>query len=363
MKLSDKKIVIFGAGVAGKMHLKQLHQQGAEVVGFIDNDEAKSGTQIQNIPVFHVSQINQIERDIIHLCGVSRLEMRRQLNSMKVYDYLVVENKKGFVDQWRYIQYLLGFIQDTQGVFVFQPGKVGSYAICNALNRAGVENFKSHCIGPGMLANVSRQWDLERLPVKFYEPALEYYARYRLPRVLSQRSSKLRIVTGVRDPVARGISIVFQSLHFMLYERCELSLIDNESFLDCFCNILFGYLDTYYTDNWIEEQLGLFIQPEFGDLDPEAPCWQLQNQYCDLFLYKHEYLSELEKPLMDFVGKGGISLQRENDASEKWYSQLYKMVHTELTFTEWQLDRLYRSKYITALYSKAEIEQLKNKWL
>lgn len=63
-KLQGKKIMIYGAGFIGKSILSVLQEKGMEVLGFIDSDDEKTGTEICGIKVYGKNILNSLSEDI-----------------------------------------------------------------------------------------------------------------------------------------------------------------------------------------------------------------------------------------------------------------------------------------------------------
>lgn len=88
MEQSNKKIILFGAGVYG---LKALKKYGQERVHcFVDNNEKLIGTDIQGMPIISFAQLKDIYHKyqiVITVSGRFISELSKQLEDAGIYTY------------------------------------------------------------------------------------------------------------------------------------------------------------------------------------------------------------------------------------------------------------------------------------
>lgn len=90
---SAKKIAIFGSGSFGKYIFKGLENLGYRVNLFIDNDSTKWETQIDNIPIYSVEKLFEINDDstIILICSTWFEEIEKQLQKLNIHNFEIIE--------------------------------------------------------------------------------------------------------------------------------------------------------------------------------------------------------------------------------------------------------------------------------
>ena len=88
------RIIIFGTGLFyknRKWFLGKLLEQD-KIVAFIDNNENLTGAQIEGIPIYLPSYVNELQFDYVLLMSINAAEMRKQLLQLnisedKIYSY------------------------------------------------------------------------------------------------------------------------------------------------------------------------------------------------------------------------------------------------------------------------------------
>ncbi|MDR7119214.1 hypothetical protein [Rheinheimera soli] len=65
---ANQRILIFGTGEAGKRFYQMFHQH-YQVLAFIDNDQNKQGTTLNNLPVLSPADIGAMSYDVIYIAS------------------------------------------------------------------------------------------------------------------------------------------------------------------------------------------------------------------------------------------------------------------------------------------------------
>ena len=90
MEMNKKKVILFGAGDFGKNALKKINKTKYKVLGFVDNDKSKSGELVKGFTVYHVSELQSLDFDLIFITSQFFPEIRNQLNELKIYNYKIM---------------------------------------------------------------------------------------------------------------------------------------------------------------------------------------------------------------------------------------------------------------------------------
>ncbi len=145
-----------------------------------------------------------------------------------------------------------------------------------------------------------------------------------------------RVITAVRDPIARNISQHFET------DRKEP--IDND-----------------WPLRWISE----YLEPRTG-IDvykgkfPTIKGWKVYQGY--LLVVKTETLTKVLKDALTFVCGEGDYVIDHRAGGELKFGEEYEAFIKDTVFHKEFLDRMYESKYARHFYSPKQIEALRKKW-
>lgn len=364
MEMNKKKVILFGAGDFGKNALKKINKTKYKVLGFVDNDKSKSGELVKGFTVYHVSELQSLDFDLIFITSQFFPEIRNQLNELKIYNYKIIKKSKNVFSKIQSFIARQRNILKRGSVFVYQPGKTASNSFYSSLKKYNIPTVSTHTIGNHDYLNYQTLWDFDENHSKPYEGILETVFRFLSKQTMRLKKDKLIIVTGVRDPLAIYISMVFQALHLLIKDRYEYSILSKEKFLDCFLNILHVYVNKDYVEQWMAGELEYFTGIDVVDanLSKQDKYFVLENQDFRVLIYKYEYLKELQEDISTFFGLTDFLLLSENKAQNKWYYTLYEEIIDELKFDSEFLDSIYLQKYVKTIYSDAEIALFRSRW-
>jgi hypothetical protein len=145
-----------------------------------------------------------------------------------------------------------------------------------------------------------------------------------------------RVITAVRDPIARNISQHFET----------------------------DFAEPIHSDwplRWVSE----YLEPHAG-IDvyatkfPTVKGWKIYQGY--LLIVKTETLSKaLEPALTMLCGEGDYVIDHRADGEMK-FGERYETFVKKAAFPEEFLDRMYESKYAQHFYSPKQIAALRKKW-
>ncbi len=95
------KVLVFGAGDAGRRLIYIVKQDIVDIMGFIDNDQLKQGKKFYNKPVISPNEIKSFKYDFIVIASQNEKEIREQLISLgvskkEIISFLNVED----AEQW-----------------------------------------------------------------------------------------------------------------------------------------------------------------------------------------------------------------------------------------------------------------------
>lgn len=407
--LENKKIILYGASGGGEKMLSILQDAGITAVAFCDGDDSKVGTLFCGLPVISREDLKAYKDDvsyciIISSCYVSEINKELIENVKWKADYFSSfaicwglwfamqedqdvppqasefwRKKKEFVtvekvcyntisstlsglSSWQ-IKSLL-FVKDPY--VAFQPAKVGSSSICIELTKYGKNVIHLHDIA-----------------VFFREHPMEESERKVILNAI-RKVKNLKIITGVRDPVARDISFIFSGMgdgaHFSkkwdmrngflknLYERIigntslkNEELPTNYSWCDYIIhNSKYGTIFDWF-DKEIKEFFDIDIFKE--NFNKEKGYGIIKRDNIEIFVYKMEKLNELESELREFLEIDDFSIQHNNNSEEKNYTLTYRQAVNEIKLKQEYLDFYYKNNpRMKHFYTEKEIESFRKKW-
>jgi hypothetical protein len=187
-------------------------------------------------------------------------------------------------------------------------------------------------------------------------------------KIDSGPNRKWRLISLVRDPVARNIASFFQALSVnqfipdwkARYQKGDLKV---EELLEKFLSLGDDYHN--YPATWFDSQL----KPVFG-IDVYSKPFPFENGYesyaaerFDLLVIRMQDLNRCAVSAINrFLQIEDFSILNSNTSDEKDYRELYKAFQ-ELPLPEDYIENLYNSHYARHFYSPTELYLFKKKWL
>jgi len=267
--------------------------------------------------------------------------------SMKILNKL---NRKIFYYKKLYAQY-----SDPDSVFIYQMGKVGSTTLENALPKA----VHVHAFYEKNHPCPVRQQGLARFGLANICYRLEQYVLAMFLRAVFRRRKKTKIVTLVREPKARNLSMFFHDLDAYLFEahtnclgrqqraiptRMQSKRLIEDAYLNCF--------NHQYPLDWYDKEflpmtgIDVYSQP----FDSKQGMMTIYTSHVDVILLKAEQLNDNIDNIAKFLGRD-IVLQDKNQAKSKWYADLYQSFKTEFSMPNELQEKIEKSKLFNKFYS------------
>jgi glycosyltransferase involved in cell wall biosynthesis len=248
-----------------------------------------------------------------------------------------------------------------QPVFIYQMGKVGSTAIEESLRAGGVAVRHLHSIG----GDFSDQFRLPRSGRSFtarWRRAAEGALQALLLKIPNRR---VKVITIVREPLARNISAFFQVLRKVLWDNPEFDSrregSDNQLLREAFNRQMRHEAPALWFDREIRRQLGVDVYRH--PFDHEQGWTLVSENNIDLLILRAEDLIRCESAIGKFAGLPGLRLNNANCGDRKWYAPLYKSFRTHFAPEPELLDRLYGTRYMRHFYTTREIMAFRENWL
>lgn len=394
----NSSIIIFGAGGKGRRLLAFAKVIGCNVIGFCDNDLKKNGTRIDGIPVFCTDSLKKnindntiiivasvwyrdiidellkfISSDIIftEFSFILSVQLNRRNMDFKdpyTVNYFLENMLSRELKSYQYeneIMTLKAYLDiNMNRVLVYQPGKVGSTALVDSINKTGCLKA-SHC---HLLSSVEvfggNKNHLE-------------YCRYAL------KNFKGKIMVPLREPISRDISQYFQLLEA---RRGALLLGHNidslmEGFYEIFCMETWQKSKNYYIFqdyinmhslnkgtifDWFDVEMKAVFGIDVFDypFDRERGYAFISYKGIDILIFQMEKMNDLKKEIGDFLGLKEFEIVRSNSGIQKEYQYLYRNFKDSLVLPKEYFEKYYKeNKYYQHFYSDQAISEYRKKWI
>lgn len=245
-------------------------------------------------------------------------------------------------------------------VVVYQMAKVGSSTVTAALRSFGGMNvFQVHLLGPEAIG----RWlsGLRRFPRARFQTGVDIIGPL-LYRGLIEPGLKLKIITLVRDPIARNCSFYFANLDVLLgtedaHENVELSRVVGE-----FRNRFDHQGCLRWFDGDFKPVLGVDIYEHPFPHDRGHA--RITTDRYDILVMRTDLDDASKKRcLEEFLGVEGLSLRPRNVGSRKPYAATYRKFLDALRLPESYVDEMLDSKYTRHFFSPDERASLRARWL
>jgi hypothetical protein len=261
-------------------------------------------------------------------------------------------------------------------VLNYQMGKVGSSTIQASLQALDLDQpiYHIHFLSPGRVREIEQQrrrffrTDKQRL---LYRPWLSQF----LFDEVNKRDRRWKLITLVRDPVARNISTFFENLEVRELDGTnvfhvisdyygfdvEVGLDKVEPLVALFFERLVHERPLTWFDDEIKSVFGIDVFE--GEFPREKGYKIITGEHADLLLIRLNELNQCAAMAFnEFLDINEFALIQSNVASNKAYARLYKAFKKEICLPEEYLNRMYGSKFTRYFFSEEEVRRLRKAW-
>jgi hypothetical protein len=236
---------------------------------------------------------------------------------------------------------------------IFQTGKVGSKTIFFTLGhlKLGHPIWHAHKIIPYF-----KSWQEENPTIK--ESFVDVLKSKMNP---SKKHVKLKVISLVRDPVARNISKFFQSFK----SSKNSSLLTEQVNVELLIQEFFGKFNRKCPYDWfdIEPKPLLNIDVFKEKFDKEKGYKIYKNDQIDLLVIKTEKLNSCYQEAFDqFMDIKNLQLINGNVGKNRYYADIYSEFKKNIIIPDSYIRIMYESNRFKHFYSQEEITALRDKW-
>ena len=400
--LFENKVFIYGTGMYGKKVATVFLQMGIEINGFCETDPMKNeflGKMVLSVDnlikdhdesnVLVIIASEKYYREMIDelqtaenmvLCTYYALFISLYLNheSDKIADPMK-NNIRFYRDLSLDIAVLdllkcgmtsyYDILSKPSLVWLYQPGKIGSVTI-----------HKS---------NLSNDCHLHSLAYAFNDGGdVPATCKDIIAKI---RENPVKIITGVREPISRDISLFFQTTDlgiwpvirwgssslYLFGDYSRNSQLDVQILKKRICvwekslNHTFEHISREIIENradefsWFDYEIKALLGVDIYEhpFDKEKGYTIIEQGNIKILLYKCEKLSQLESVIGCFIGKPGFLLNNANQGDEKVYSYVYRGFREKVKLQKEYFDYYYGDNpRLKHFYTDIEIERFKDRW-
>lgn len=384
--LFENEIILYGAGNCGRKACQLLRKIKIPILGFGDSNVNIWGEYIEGVKVLSLYEMRDIlekkEHVIIiitvespnHVEQILSLLEKHGMEKKDCYTYfalihtveLHIEDsrieesfrkeeklmKKMFMEwrasfrKWNTLSMIWGMLTTDNSISVLQVGKVGSTTVVESLTKAGVHCFHAHTL--------TGRWGW-----------MPPFTTGEAGRELLSKVKKIKIISLIREPIARDIALYFQGFHEYIVLEDAIKADSYEGVKDFLetekrignCGATFEWFHAE-----LNEALGLNIyQYEF---DKKRGYQVIETDNVELLLIKLEKLNECSDSIGRFVGKEHFDLISSNMGNDKLYRFAYEELKRTIKIPQDILDFYYKDNpAMDHFYTIEEKEQFYKKWL
>jgi hypothetical protein len=238
-------------------------------------------------------------------------------------------------------------------------GKVGSTAIHKAISQLpGYASFQTHFISEEGVADALRLHQDEHDPIHMLQgEALRL-------QMQAHPDRPIRVITLVRDPVARAVSDLFEN-PALLNADGDVRQMPLESVVAIAAEQVLSSLA--YTEQWFDRELGGLLGFDFftRDFDREGGFEILREGRFELLAGKLERLSDNGGGYLGrFLDLGrDFPIPRSRARSATGEAALYDQVRRSLKLPATVLDEVYSGRVCRHFYTPQELDGFRNLWV
>lgn len=244
-------------------------------------------------------------------------------------------------------------------VLVYQMGKVASSTIYASLKRMpGLHVFQVGYLHPRNIAEHTKrvQSEMRGENVSYlFDCSRAVYSG------IIKINLRVKVITLVREPIARNISGYFHSLSFYNNGEKVFNRLKQSDLINNFIHEFPHFLALDWFDNEFKSITGVDV---YAYPFPRDKGYQIINSgRFDILIMRHDLDDSVKKLcLCEFLGVPNVDIVRKNTAEEKSYGRVYRQFIQSLHFDRDFVNKMLDSKYASHFYSLEEREEYKNFW-
>lgn len=281
---------------------------------------------------------------------------------------------RNIITIWKTKRQLQQELLNPSIIFVYQMGKVGSAGLyLNTKSHIPDQPiYHLHNLNP---ENSAQIWQEINLTKPYYEitSVHSFTTKYLSEKIKEiKHNKKIKIITGVRDPIARNISwffqiidcgVIFPSNFFRKFKQGSITM---EDVIQKFWEQDFLYCKQF---DWFELELKPVFNIDIGSIEfPKEKGYTIvdfPDQNIELLVFKLEKLDScVHEAMQTFLGIENFNNKKyaRTELLEPHEYAIYDNLRKNLKFSNEYLDQIYDQALVRHFYTDEEINAFKRKW-
>ena len=256
-------------------------------------------------------------------------------------------------------------------ILIYQMGKVGSTTIKRSLQALDLDApiYHIHVLSQEGIDRIEgiyrRTWARGQHP----RPLHLWHSQFLRKQILRGMNNKRRkVITLVRDPIARNISSFFEvldlELEFQYEQKASQMQLDHlvDELIENFWN---RFIHHERPLTWFDDELkAVFGIDVFATEFPHSRGFQIfSTDTVDVLLIRLEDLDRCARDAFNsFLGLDTFDLIPDNVGAEKYYAAGYRRFLEKIIFPDSYLETLYNSVYARHFYTPDELAAFETQW-
>lgn len=398
-----KKVVLYGYSDVAKGLCKVLKGSGIEIIAiWSDSPKQRLKISCQGVPILGWDGICRFKKKYENIIVQFTIYDENIIKDIqKKCNLLNISSSSMSAGEIRSLYHPKLFLEEIKNPIIYRyENRKWMKAIRGNTERklkkfinGNPQNPILICLPP-KTADYTLNYLFDFINAQSQEQLIEYYNSFHKPKFIKTfvkvNSSKVKVITGVREPISQNLSIMYQEisgggnyknwilgeleqqadkqkgikeLEEVLYEKDDINLL-----FDSFIN-RFIYNDNQLTTH--SNSIQQFI-PDFANnicdilsypFDKELGFTIIKQNNMEIFVYQLEKLNSIIPYLSEWIGIHFETLEKVNVGLDKWIGTSYKQAQKEIKITQEYFDCCYNEPYVKHCYSDADIEKFKKKWI
>lgn len=219
-------------------------------------------------------------------------------------------------------------ISDPDTIFIYQMGKVGSTSLEHSIKKA----FHVHAFYSDNHTCLIRQQGLAGIGIRYFFKRAMQELEYFVMRLAFRRRAKVKIITLVREPMKRNISMFFHDLDSYLFayytgftHKHALPKTTREQNVDVLKQCFLDVFPHEYPLTWFDNEFYRMTNVDIFNYpyDKQKGLGVIKTQQCDVVVLDINKLSD-NTDAIERLTSQKIELGCTNVGDKKWYADLYK---------------------------------------
>ena len=253
-------------------------------------------------------------------------------------------------------------------ILIYQMGKVGSSSIRKSLQNLNLQNPIAyiHYLSWSSIQSVEQYY----LKQSTSEVPSHIQFSKEVRKMIDQFLGKIRfkIISLVRDPVARDISSTFQNIEIGLPQLLNMDTQKATDEVITYLVNAFKKFDESQDEvcTWFDNEIRDIFQFDIFSIPfNTSRGYQIYSTlYSDILVIRLENLIECcQEAFYKFLGIQNFSLLNENTGKKKWYADIYQKTLSEIIIPEKILKKIYQSRFSKHFYTDLERSNFIQKWM